>query len=240
VQVDPNLNEKRRGYENIIRFTGLLVLDFDHITNAPEFKEYLFASYGCIMAAWLSPSRKGVKALVSIPIVQTVKEFKEYYFGIALEMDQYNGFDDSGQNSVLPLFQSYDPDLLYRTDYTIWTQKGIRENAFDYESSVKVKVKANPVKVDYSYKDRNRVIKITTSAINNITSSPGHTRLRSAAVVLGGFIASGYISEQEAQQLIFYLIENNQYMKKGIPGYKKTARWGIRQGQARSLQLKNN
>ena len=121
---------KKRNYESILYFTGLLVLDFDHLENAAEFKQFLFEEYRCIIACWLSPSRRGVKAIVRIPAVETVEQFKEYFFGIAAEMDQYNGFDHSGQNCVLPLFQSYDPDLLERDDAEIWEIKGTKRNDF--------------------------------------------------------------------------------------------------------------
>ena len=94
-----------RRYACIKHFTGLLILDFDHIDNARDFKYFLFDEYKSLIAAWLSPSKRGLKCLVKIPKVNTVEEFKEYYFGIASEMEVYNGFDPSGQNAVLPLFQ---------------------------------------------------------------------------------------------------------------------------------------
>ena len=49
--------DKYRRYEQITAFTGLAVLDFD---NAAEFKEFIFDEYKEIIAAWLSPSKKGV------------------------------------------------------------------------------------------------------------------------------------------------------------------------------------
>lgn len=224
--------DKWRRYENIICFTGLLVLDFDHIDNAVDFKEYLFHTYLVIVAAWLSPSRRGVKALVSIPIVYTVDQFKEYYFGIVAEMDQYRGFDGTGQNPVLPLFQSYDPDLLYRSNYTTWTEKGIKLDELSLNQ-----VKTAPVKVEYSYHNKDRVVKAITKSVNKISDN-GHPQLRSAAIVLGGYVASGYIDKSEAEQLINNLIEDNNYLKKGIPGYKKTAKWGIHAGQGHPLYFK--
>ena len=226
--------DKLRRYNNIICFTGLLVLDFDHIDNAVDFKEYLFLTYLFIMAAWLSPSRRGVKALVSIPIVITVDQFKEFYFGIANEMDQYKGFDGSGQNPVLPLFQSYDPDLLYRSDCTTWTEKGIKLDELKLN-----RVKTAPVKVEYSDYNRDRVVKVITKSVNKISDN-GHPQLRSAAIVLGGYVASGYIDRSEAEQLINNLIEDNNYLKKGIPGYKKTAKWGINKGQVYPLYFKSS
>jgi hypothetical protein len=225
VEVNP-----KRNYESIVRFTSLLVLDFDHIGNAQEFKEYLFNQYPAIIAAWLSPSKHGVKALVQIPIVETVEAFKQYYFGIAAEMEQYNGFDPSGQNSVLPLFQSYDPELLYRDDPDTWQVKGSKRNDFT----------ASPVKprpnINHSDRDKETIVKMINSGFAHVCDY-GHPPLRSLCIAIGGYIAAGYIDEGEAMQYINYGIETHPYLKKGISGYKKTAQWAIRIGQQKPLSL---
>lgn len=224
------VNELRR-YTNIKRFTGLLVLDFDHIDNAPDLKQFLFDEYKCIITAWLSPSKKGVKCIVRIPEVGSVSEFKEYYFGIAAEMDQYAGFDSSGQNSVLPLFQSWDPDLMFRDDYIPWTVKGVKINDLDT-----VPASQAPY-VQVTDRDKQTCIKIIQTGFNHITDY-GHPPLRSLCLSIGGYVATGYLSDWEAMQMIDYHIENHGYLKKGIPGYKKTARWALNKGKAKPIILK--
>ncbi len=228
VIVDPT-----RNYANIKDFTGLLVLDWDHINNATDFKTFLFDEYKCIIAVWLSPSRRGVKALVKIPVVPTVEEFKEYYYGIASEMEVFNGFDPSGQNAVLPLFQSLDPDLLSRDDPDTWTQKGIKRNDFA-ASSV-----SRTLKIDPTDKDKQTIVKIINTGFDNIINF-GHPPLRSLCICIGGYIAAGYISEYEAIQMISSKIENHKYLKKGPKGYIKTAQWAIKTGQSKPLTLKHN
>lgn len=220
-----------RNYKSIINFTGLLVLDFDHIDNARDFKYFLFEEYKFIVAVWLSPSRRGVKCLVKIPIVQTVDEFKEYYFGIAAEMEQYTGFDPSGQNCVLPLFQSYDPELLSRDDPDTWNEKGRKRNNFDIAPTLPL---AN---IQISGKDQETIIKIINTGFDNITNL-GHPPLRNLCLTIGGYVAAGYISEYDAMSVINSRIENHGYLKKGIHGYKKTAQWAVEQGQGKPLTLK--
>ena len=222
--------EPTRSYENIKRFTGILVLDFDKIENAPEFKQYLFETYRCIIACWLSPTRKGVKALVRIPVVQTVDEFKEYYFGIETEMEQFNGYDPSCQNCVLPLFQSYDPDLLDRQDAETWTIKGSKRNAKPLTPALPAPI------VDVTDKDKRTIIKIIDTAFNNITDT-GHPVLRSLCLTIGGYVATGYIDEYDAIDYINHKIENHHYLSKGIYGYQKTARWAIQEGKRNPLTL---
>lgn len=217
-----------RKYEHIIKFTGIAVLDFDKIDNAEAFRDALFNNYQEVICSYCSPSKRGVKALVSIPIVTSVEEFKEYFWGIADTMLSYEGFDQTSQNPVLPLFLSSDPDLKYRTDYTTWTIKGKRE-VFQHSFTPALKVNAT--------EDNKRfVIHKVTKAINSIQTE-GHPQLRSTSIALGGYVASGYLSMSEAIQLIYNLIEQNQYLSKGIYGYKKTAEWAINQGTNRQLFL---
>jgi len=70
------VNDKRR-YRDINRFTGLLTVDFDGLETdyAKEFKEALFKEYKYIICCWLSASKKGVRALIKIPISKNVNEF---------------------------------------------------------------------------------------------------------------------------------------------------------------------
>lgn len=217
------VNEYRR-YSNISKFTGLAVLDFDHINNAGDFKEFLFNEYNFIISAWLSPSKKGIKALVSIPIVNTIEEFKEYFFGLASEMFIYNGFDGTGENCVLPLFQSYDPELLHRDNYSIWDIKGIKENSIPDIPINKPQI------INTSDKHKEAVIKIINTAYDKIQTN-GHPQSRAIAFAVGGYVSGGYIDEDEAIQYVYYKIENNSYLKKGIKGYKKTALTMIQKGQ---------
>jgi hypothetical protein len=221
---------RRRRYSDIAKWTGLAVLDFDHINNAPEFRDYLFNEYKSIICAWLSPSKHGVKALVNIPEVQSVDEFKSYFFGLSEEMWQYNGFDGSGQNCVLPLFQSMDYSLLQRDDFATWHAKGYKLDAMPTTPG-----QTNPVTPSDHYEKV--MIKMIENGIDKITEN-GHPQLRGLCIAIGGYIANNYISETDALQHIDFRIENNNYLKKGIPGYKKTARWAIQKGRNSPLNLK--
>ncbi len=218
-----------RSYSNILSFTGLLVLDFDHIENASEFKYYIFNSFPAVIAGWLSPSKKGCKFLVKIPVVNTTDEFKSYFYGIGLEMEKFKGFDGTGQNAILPLFLSYDPDLLFRDDAEVWTKRGKMLNAFKTSD-----LPAVPVTIGEG--DQARVQKIIIALIDKIVSD-GHPQVRSAGVTLGGYVASGYIGQAEAEAFINSLIQNNSYLRKGISGYQITAKTAISKGTLSQLTL---
>lgn len=221
--------KKRRTYEDVIKYTGLLVLDFDKINNSINFKEYLFNTYSCVIAAWISPSKKGVKALVKIPIVKTKKEFKSYSWGLSAEMEVYKGFDLVVNNAVLLLFIGYDKDILIRNNPDTWTKKGIQINSFDLS-----KVKDFKPNDNITDKQSLWVIDWFKKGINSIYDN-GHPTLRSYCVALGGYSSGGYISLFDAINLAESQVTQNSYLQKGISGYQKTAKQSIIFGTSKPL-----
>lgn len=218
-----------RRYKDIISFTGLLVLDFDHIDNADDFKKFIFNEYKFIVSCWLSPSKKGVKAFVNIPISKDVDEFKQYYHAATNIFDVYDGWDPSNKNAVLPLFQSYDKELLYRDQADQFTQKAIDPKALP----------PDPVKrsIPHNTQGKERLIyKIAETGINKI-GAPGHPQLRSICIALGGYVATGYINKMSILSHVDNLIELNSYLRKGTKGYQQTARWAIDEGMKTPIVL---
>ena len=225
--IAPTISDgKGRGYKNIVKFTGALQLDFDHIDNASQFRDDLFNKYDFIIAAWLSASKKGVKALVSIPISENVDEFKSYFWGLANnEMSQYIGFDKSPQNAVLALFISYDKNIKYRKNYTTWTKIGVNPSMEKYGKTTELRFK-----IESNDKYTNAAIHNTKKAINGILDN-GHPQVRGAGMSLGGYIGAGYLFKSDAINLITGLIKANAYLSKGTDGYIKTAIQMINRGE---------
>lgn len=221
----------RRKYEYVKEYTGLVVLDFDKIDNSIEFKEYLFNEYKHIISAWLSPSRKGVKALVRIPIVKNKQEFKDYSYGISAEMEIYKGFDIVCNNAVLPMFIGYDENILIRYNPETWTKKGKKVSDFD-----KSLVKEFKKPVNITSAQTEWVINWYSEKIKYINDN-GHPQVRDNSVTLGGYVGSGYISLFDAISLSESLISQNSYLQKGIIGYQKTARQSIHLGITKPLKF---
>jgi hypothetical protein len=214
----------RRRYEDIVSFTGLMMLDFDKIDNAQEFKEFLFNTYDFIIGTWLSASKRGVRALVNIPYVETVDEFKSLFAGIEHEeMGQYHGFDTAPKNPVLPLFLSHDPDIYIGDTQGIWN--------ITYNPPV-----SKPVEQYKFDGDPTRVERIIKSAIDKITDN-GHPQLRSAAYTMGGYVGSGNISMNRAVEFIHQLIDHNEYLSIKPAVYKRTAEEMIIKGSNDPLYL---
>jgi hypothetical protein len=207
-----------RKYSNIQHWTGLLVLDFDHLASdvAVEFKEYLFNEYKCIITAWLSASRHGVRALVKIPICTSVDEFKHYFAGIERHLNCYNGFDTAPKNCILPMFISYDAEILHRTDAQTWSTKHIEI--------------VRPAVKQYIVDDKTSVIeKIIAKRINTITDT-GHIILRATSYLLGGYVGANYIDYNDAISLINNLIDSQSYLSKKPDVYKQTAKQMVDKG----------
>jgi hypothetical protein len=221
-----------RSYTNITGFTGLMVLDFDKLDNAPAFKQFLFDAIPSIVAAYLSPSKKGCKFIVKIPVCKTTDEFKSYFYGMAHFLEKYEGFDPSTQNCILPLYLSIDPDLLYRDNAETWTKRGMKLDEF------KVHVGEIEVLENVTEKEKDSVRRILTNLMSKIVDS-GHYIVRSTALCGGGYAASGYLTQEEVEDIIFNEIDNNSYLQKNIRGYKMTAKDMIAKGMKSPLYLRN-
>lgn len=214
-----------RKYANIHSFTGLIVLDFDKLETdyAIDFKKALFEEHQFIVAAWLSASKHGVRALVKIPIAQSVEEFKQYFMAIEFELGIYKGFDPAPKNCVLPLFMSYDKDIMYREDATTWTKKYIP-------------IEQPTIKQWFVKESNSEVENIVRKSISKITNS-GHYILRATAYALGGYVAAGLISESSAIDLINDCIFSHPYLTQKKDIYKQTALTMITKGREKPLYL---
>lgn len=220
---------KGRGYKNIIKFTGIMPLDFDKIEDAADFRDFLFESYEFIFAAWLSASGNGVRAFVSIPICESVDEYKSYFWGLANEiMYKYKGFDIAPQNCVLPLFLSYDPDLRFKDKRFIWNRKGVNPKEV---KAIEVNFSPNN---NFSSAKARWIAESISKKINAINDN-GHPQVRAAAFVLGGYVAANLFDYNEALDLLHGLIASNNYLSKGTKGYQKTANEMLNKGLSKPI-----
>jgi hypothetical protein len=111
-----------RTKKGCIKHSGFMVLDFDKFDteeNTLKFKSEL-SENEYIYSCWISPSGKGVKALVKIP--EDINGHK-YYFDAIREYFDHPNWDNSGHDICRVCFESYDPDLFLNEDSKIWTNK---------------------------------------------------------------------------------------------------------------------
>jgi hypothetical protein len=230
------LDGQGRSYSNITGFTGIAVLDFDHIEFAEEFRDALFERMKCIIAAYVSPSKKGVKFLVRIPVVDTVEEYKSYFYGLAYFMERFDGFDGCNQNPALPLFLSWDPDIKFREDPSIWDKKGEKIDEFPNEAPEGFE----PVEEVTDSKVKKVLSQIKYNIDKADEEGVGHVNVRNAGLIAGGYVAGGYLTEEQATTHAYDFMDNSDYLQKGLNNYKKTFRQMLVRGQVVPILLKED
>lgn len=96
---------KRKDSE-LLEHSGYIVLDFDNVADMAQKRNEL-CSLGYTTAVWISPSGKGLKALVQI---EWKTMHKEHFDAL---MNDLPDIDKTGRNVSRLCFESYDPDLYY-------------------------------------------------------------------------------------------------------------------------------
>ena len=108
-----------RSIAGLIQHSGLIVLDFDKFKTIQETID--FKNSICddqyIYSAWISPSGKGIKALVKIAAI--AENHKEYFKSLK-EYYKHENWDDSGSDVSRFCFESYDPEIYINDKSIIW------------------------------------------------------------------------------------------------------------------------
>lgn len=224
----PAAQVKKRSYENIIQFTGFMPVDFDKLKSEDAVAlKYDLMQHPFVIAAWLSSSRKGVRAIIHVPICRSVEEYKKRFFALEDEFSIYSGFDIMLQSPIQAMYYSMDDDILMNSNFTTFTK--IKEEKLPI-------VRENYKKTEYINDSEKFVYNVIKSKIDTIQNE-GHPILRAAAFTLGGYVGSNYIQKSDAIDMIDTLIENNLYLNKKPSAYKKTARQMIEKGALQPITL---
>lgn len=222
-----------RSYSNITSFSGLVQVDFDGLTNATEFRDWFFENCKSCILCGLSPSGYGIKALVKIPKVKTVNEYKEYFCGMAVYLEKFKGFDRATFNPSLALYMFYDPDLKWREDATVSTVRGVKINAFDPNKTIDFEITDD---ID------EEVEKLVVNKINFLIGrieDNAHPQLLGISFLIGGWAGANFIGEELAFDTMNEAIENNDYMSKDTRGYLRTAKSMYLKGVDNPAEFKN-
>lgn len=185
--------------ESLIKASELAILDFDNVQSPAFFKQYLFNNYYHILAAWISPSGTGVKAIVRIEKVKNDAEYKEYYYSI-LKYFENASADEATIDICRYAFESYDPDLLKRDwdETSVWKDK-IKKP----EKKAKQKAISKPKNIDNS-----RILDVASNMIAQSIDGNKHFTLLKASRLLGGYIEGCRLDEQIAIDCLETAIQN--------------------------------
>lgn len=196
-----------RAGENITQFTGLMPIDIDDIPTekAIQYRDELFKIPETI-CAWLSTRKNGTRAIIRIPEVETIEQYKAFYNGFTHRFSQYP-FDNALASPVLPMFLSRDSGIKYREGAEVWEDVFIKP---------KKKVMFSSVPIDGGALEERRVKAYYTKAFARIVSN-GHPQLMSICLGIGNQVGAGWISESAAQEFVSKMIQSNEYLANANP-----------------------
>ena len=140
----------KRNDKSLLEHSGLICLDFDGYKTNKELlqeKEKL-SKNKYIYSVFVSPSGKGLKALVKIPPI--VENHKRYFKSLQKYLDSPY-FDSTSQNVSRVCYESYDPLIYVNKNSSVWEK--IEETEF-------VEINKNIDKPTIPITDENKIVEI--------------------------------------------------------------------------------
>ena len=205
-----------RSDKDLTEHSGYIILDFDKLDNAEEFKIGL-KRFNFVYSAFISPSGNGIKAIVKIPSI--IEKHRGYYRGI---LKVFPELDSTSINESRICFESVDANL--------W----INENAVEFTDYVEVEnIKTKDVKTKKATKTDYSKVNISLEMIRNSIDGGKHATLLKASKLMGGYIATGYVEENEALRLLEK--EINDKGVDNIETAKQTILDGIKYGKTEPI-----
>jgi len=209
VAVEVKGKMSHRADASVVEHSGVFVLDFDKCDVDQKLEQLRSDPY--VLACWVAPSGTGVKALVKCP--PNIEQHHLYYTAY---LDRYPELDATSRNLSRGTFESYDPNIWINYRSLVWDKKLTEEDR-----------KKNKEKVA-----NRRGTKIISTAVGMVRASydgTKHESLLKAANLLGGFIASGRVSEEDAIRVLEDEIKAKN--PKDFSGAQQTIRDGIARGK---------
>lgn len=175
-----------RKNSGLIEASGLMILDFDCYSQAESDKiKNQLSGDEYILSYFRSTRGYGYKALVRIPIVESDKEYKQYWNAVE---KRYPNVDPACKDICRACFFTYDPELVLNKDAQVWDKK---ESDNVQRASKKVSKSTN-----YS------LINKALNVIRMASVGERHNKILAASRLCGGWVASGKVDYQEAQRLL--------------------------------------
>ncbi|MBW6480866.1 MAG: hypothetical protein K0B37_15660 [Bacteroidales bacterium] len=205
-----------RDKKHLLKASQLAILDADHVTDAPFYRDYLFNNYHFVFSSWISPSGDGVKFLCRIPEVNSDEEYKEYYRSLLVVFDDATT-DTSNSDIARTCFESFDPDIRMRE----WDKTSV----FDQ----KTETQSPPSGTQTSQKVADDPLQIAARMVQKAPDGTKYFTLLRASRLLGGYIAGKLLDETEAINLL-----ESEIQKRNIDSFEiaqKAIRTGIEYGK---------
>jgi hypothetical protein len=191
--------------DSFIEHSGVFTVDIDHLEDVNADKA-LVCSIPYVLACFISPSGKGLKAILRIDTLKDDADLKTKFASITALFAGYGiNIDQSGKDIRRVCFASYDPDIYINYDAEIF-----------YPEIIQVAPKkTNVLPFTPAVSDVNTAdtcIKRITDIMQSAVPGDRHITRLKAAKLAGGFVAGGLLDERQArdilEQLSHYISDN--------------------------------
>ena len=185
--------------------SGFVVLDWDKLEDVNA-KKTEISKYKFVYSCFISPSGDGIKAVVRIPA--DIEKHRGYYRGL---MKLFPTLDATSINESRICYASSDADIY------------INKNAVEFTDYVELKKLSNNIIGGKSATVNNySKAEVALKIIRDSVDGEKYACLLRASRLMGGYIAGGFISEDEGIRLL-----ENEISLKNIKNFED-ARKGIR------------
>ena len=198
---------------SVAEHSGFFTLDWDKCDVATKIEQLKKDPY--IYAVWLSPTATGVRALVKCP--PSLDNHSLYYTAF---LDRYPELDSTSRNISRVTFESYDESLWCNPNSLVWDKKLTEEQ----------RRKNKEREANRRGKD---VMSTAVAMVRSAFDGEKHDTLLKAANLLGGYVAAGRVSEEDAIRVLEDEIRHKN--PKDFGSAQQTIRDGIEYGRRRPL-----
>ena len=177
-----------RSDDALFEHSGFIVLDFDHV-DVDATKRAL-ATDDFIHSCWTSPSGNGVQALVKIT---NPERHRDHFRALIKYFERTHGLelDESGINESRACFESYDPDIIIKDDFT----------KFGHFTTEFAEAQT-PTNEAYDHTDYMK-LNLAARMIRQAKDGEKWITLNRAAILCGGYVAAGRMEEDEVIRILF-------------------------------------
>jgi len=191
----------------------LFILDFDKCDVDLKLEQLKSDPY--VMACWTAPSGTGVKALVKCPA--NIEQHDLYYTAF---LERYPELDSSSRNIGRGTYEGWDENIWVNYGSLVWDKKLTEEAR-----------KKNKEKT--TNRRGNQIISTAVAMVRSSYDGEKHSSLLKAANLLGGYIVTGRVSEEDAIKVLYEEIKLKKV--KDPEAAKRTIEEGIAYGKTRPL-----
>lgn len=210
---------KYRNKEGLKSGSGLAVLDYDEdIDNPAEFRDTI-STNPHVVAAFISASGRGIKAIVRIPAVNSDDEYKSYWICLRDRFTELYGkkIDESGKDVCRMCCETYDPDIYVNLDAEIFTEYFIDNTVYPAGDITNIPIE-----------DQDIIANNLLVWFNN--SVAGKQGRNSSTHILAAAFNDFGVSKQTAYDYLYRFAESDfkqSEIKQCVDSaYKKTAQFG--------------